>query len=123
VNDLQDQLKQLGFTLTSVQPLTVPSTNWQATQGVRFDAAQGKDKGTFLLLSYPSADKAAQDSFRANLSDTWKKWKRRQYNTLLIIAAPETPDAMMNTIDGAIFTKYIAPYRSWLPTLTPAPNK
>lgn len=123
VAELPEQFRQLGLTFSNFQNLTVPSTNWQATQGIRFDVTQGKEHGTFLLLVYSATDKVSQDAFRAGINDTWAKWTRRQYSNLLLVASPDTTEKLLQQVDSMLYNRYVAPARPWQTLVPPTPKK
>jgi len=117
--DVLKHLRQVGVAITNVQTLTVPNVTWAANQGVQFEARQGSDSGTFLVLSYASASKAGIDAFRAGSDAHFKQWQLVQIDNILLLSAPNTSVRLGQAI-GSHLTQYlIAPYRDFLPTATP----
>jgi len=117
--DVLKHLRQVGVAVTNVQNLTVPNVTWAANQGVQFEARQGSDSGTFLVLSYASTSRAGIDAFRAGSDAHLKQWGLAQIDNILLLSAPNTSVALIQAI-GSHLTQYlVSPYRDFLSTATP----
>ena len=117
--DVLKHLRQVGVAVTKVQTLTVPNATWAANQGVQFEARQGSDSGTFLVLSYGSVSQTGVDAFKAGSDPHFKQWQLAQINNILLLSAPNTPVTLIQAI-GSHLTQYlVSPYRNFLPTITP----
>jgi len=75
-------LRQVGVAVTNVQNLTVPNATWVANQGVQFEARQGSDSGTFLVLSYASVSQTGVDAFKAGSDAHFKQWQLAQIDNI-----------------------------------------
>jgi len=112
-------LRQVGVAVTNLQTVTVPNQTWAAKQAVQFDARQGSDSGTFLVLSYESVSQTGIDAFKAGSDPHFKLWRLAQINNILLLSAPST-SSVLNQAIGSHLTEYlVAPYRDFLPTATP----
>ena len=117
--DVLKHLRQVGVAVTNVQTLTVPNVTWAANQGVQFEARQGSDSGTFLVLSYGSVSQTGVDAFKASSDAHFKQWQLAQINNILLLSTPNTSATLIQAI-GSHLTQYlVAPYRDFLPTATP----
>jgi len=117
--DVLKHLRQVGVTVTNVQTLTVPNATWAANQGIQFEARQGSDSGTFLVLSYGSVSQTGVDAFKASSDAHFKQWQLAQINNILLLSTPNTSATLIQAI-GSHLTQYlVAPYRDFLPTATP----
>ena len=119
-NDVIAHLRQLGVSLSAVQTLSVPNSIWTAQQETRFTAQHEADRGTFIVLSYPSANLAGADAFRASLDKTWHTWHLVQVNNVLFLIAPDAAPKLTAQLESHLTSYMIAPYRSRLATTTPS---
>jgi len=121
-NDVVARLRQVGMSLSAVQTLSVPNSIWTAQQETRFTAQHDAEHGTFIVLSYPSANLAGADAFRASLDKTWHTWHLIQINNVLFLIAPDAAPKLTSQLESHLTSYLIAPYRSRLATTTPTPK-
>jgi len=119
-NDVVARLRQVGMSLNAVQTMSVPNSIWTAQQETRFTAQHDADHGTFIVLSYPSANLAGADAFRASLDKTWRTWHLVQVNNVLFLIAPDAAPKLTAQLESHLTSYLIAPYRSGLATTTPS---
>jgi len=118
-NDVIARLRQVGVLLSAVQTVSVPNSIWTAQQETRFTAQQDADRGTFIVLSYSSANLAGADAFRASLDKTWHTWHVVQINNVLFLVAPDAAPKLTAQLESHLTSYLVAPYRWGLATATP----
>jgi hypothetical protein len=114
-----DYLKSLSVPISNVRSFQVPNENWMANEEIQFDVQRGTGKGTFILLSYDSGNKASLDAFKASGAPKYKNWTVAPVSNLLLLALPDTADSLQNEIASHLTQKLIAPYRLFVATATP----
>jgi hypothetical protein len=103
--------KRVGLTIGAVQNLTVPNTSWHAQQAIQFTVQQGDMKGTFLILSYETTQKAELDAFAASNNVKWKTWHLSQFVNVLLLGALDNNPVVENVVEQQFTQSLVSPYR------------
>ena len=116
--DVIDYLMRAGVQITNLRELEVPNDKWRGTQGFQFEAQIGDVTGTFIILSYDSADTTGSDAFKMELDSEYGPWKTYSISNILVLSTPDTPQGIDIDIASHITSYITGTVIVFLPTST-----
>jgi hypothetical protein len=125
-NDVLGYFQKFGIPVSNIATVTTPSKTWQASQGISFKVTQGKDTGSFYLLSYSGSQKDQMGLDVLLLKNgkigDFKAWRYFAASNVLLLADPNAPGNLWNDMISHMSTLILVPKETQLPRPTATPT-